>query len=304
MTYILRGEAQNRGTKKSLTGENLLVKRQAFNMRKPLYIHPYKAYIAMSDIIKKSVFRSPARSDTIASSARVTWHGAAGVPSAKTLVLTTCERLRKDIIDGVLAPGSRLRVEHLKDDYEVGAGTLREALTLLVSDALVSTYGQRGFWVKPISLEDFADLTEKRVLLETDALRQSLLNGSDDWEVGLLSAYHRLSKAETRLDGSIAMFNEWEYCNRMFHEALLSAHHSYWSRYFLTILYNQTERYRRLMITRHPMPRDVHHEHEAIFNASLTRDAETACDRLAEHIQANYRAIASLPEEVFRLDEE
>lgn len=256
----------------------------------------------MSDTIKKTASRSSAHAS--APAAKATHNGAAETSSAKTLVLATYERLRKDIIDGVLAPGSRLRVEHLKDDYEVGSGTLREALALLVSDALVSTYGQRGFWVKPISLEDFADLTEKRVLLETDALRQSLLNGDDDWEAGLVSAYHRLSKAETRLDGSITMFNEWEYCNRLFHDALLSAHDSHWSRYFLTILYNQTERYRRLMITEHPMPRDVHHEHEAIFNASLARDVETACARLAEHIQANYQAIACLPDEVFRLDEE
>ena len=35
------------------------------------------------------------------------------------------------------APGERLRVEHLKDRYAVGAGTLREAITRLVSDALV-----------------------------------------------------------------------------------------------------------------------------------------------------------------------
>lgn len=224
--------------------------------------------------------------------------------SAKTLVLSTYDRLRKDIIAGELPPGSRLRVEHLKEDYEVGSGTLREALTLLVSDALVSTYGQRGFWVKPISLEDFTDLTEKRVLLETDALRHSLLNGDDNWEVGLLGAYHRLSKAESRLDGSISAFNEWEDCNRMFHEALISGYHSPWSRYFLAILYRQTERYRRLMITERPMPRDVHHEHETIFQASLERDIATACARLEEHIRASYLAVAKLPDQVFHLAED
>jgi DNA-binding GntR family transcriptional regulator len=223
--------------------------------------------------------------------------------SGKTLVLATYDRLRKDIIAGVLAPGSRLRVEHLKDDYEVGSGTLREALALLVSDALVSTYGQRGFWVKPISLEDFADLTEKRVLLEIDALRQSLLNGDDDWEAALVSAYHRLSKAEARLNGSIETFNEWESCNQLFHKALLSACDSHWSHYFLSILYNQTERYRRLMITEHPMPRDVHHEHEAIFNACMARDIEAACARLEQHIRANYCAVARLPEGIFHLDQ-
>jgi DNA-binding GntR family transcriptional regulator len=57
--------------------------------------------------------------------------------------------LRQDIVSGTLAPGARLRVEHLKDHYEVGAGTLREALALLLSDALVVAEGQRGFASRP-----------------------------------------------------------------------------------------------------------------------------------------------------------
>jgi len=59
--------------------------------------------------------------------------------TAKTLVAAAYQNLRRDIIEGRLAPGSKLRVEHLKDDYGVGSGTLREALALLVSDALVVT---------------------------------------------------------------------------------------------------------------------------------------------------------------------
>ena len=95
----------------------------------------------------------------------------------KTLVEGAYQRLRRDIIEGVHAPGEKLRVEHLKDRYEVGAGTLREALLLLVTDALVVAQGQRGFRVSPISIEDFEDITRTRLLLETEALRQSLQLG-------------------------------------------------------------------------------------------------------------------------------
>ena len=76
----------------------------------------------------------------------------------KTLVEGAYQRLRRDIIEGVHAPGEKLRVEHLKDQYEVGAGTLREALLLLVTDALVVAQGQRGFRVAPISIADFEDI--------------------------------------------------------------------------------------------------------------------------------------------------
>ncbi|MGP1614499.1 MAG: GntR family transcriptional regulator, partial [Pollutimonas bauzanensis] len=53
----------------------------------------------------------------------------------KTLVEGAYNRLRRDIIEGVHRPGEKLRVEHLKDQYDVGAGTLREALLLLIADA-------------------------------------------------------------------------------------------------------------------------------------------------------------------------
>jgi len=59
------------------------------------------------------------------------------------------------------------------------AGTLREAITRLVSDALVEAEGQRGFRVVPISMEDLADLTELRLHIELDALRQSMRHGDE-----------------------------------------------------------------------------------------------------------------------------
>ena len=90
-------------------------------------------------------------------------------PAPKSLVAGAYKQLRADIIEGRLLPGSRLRVEHLKDDYKVGAGTLREALGLLVADALVTSHDQRGFRVAPIALEDYYDITNTRVMLECEA---------------------------------------------------------------------------------------------------------------------------------------
>jgi DNA-binding GntR family transcriptional regulator len=50
---------------------------------------------------------------------------------ARTLIERAYAQLRDDIIEGLLAPGEKLRVEHLKARYGVGAGTLREAITRL-----------------------------------------------------------------------------------------------------------------------------------------------------------------------------
>ena len=220
-----------------------------------------------------------------------------GTPAEpKTLVESAYRALRRDIIEGRLAPGEKLRVEHLKDDYGVGAGTLREALSLLISDALVVSQGQRGFRVTPVSLEDFEDITATRVMLECDALRQSITMGDDAWEASLLAAFHLLTKAEEKRIGSEDR-EEWEERNRLFHEALISACPSRWLKHFLSILYQQAERYRRLSLYLQPIPRDVHIEHEALLQAAITRDANKATAILSEHIQLTFRSVQLIPKE-------
>ncbi len=212
----------------------------------------------------------------------------------KTLVESAYRALRRDIIEGQLPPGDKLRVEHLKDNYGVGAGTLREALSLLISDALVVSQGQRGFRVAPVSLEDFEDITRTRVMLECEALRQSLAMGDDAWEGELLAAFHRLTRAEEKRIGSEDR-EEWEERNRIFHEVLISACPSRWLKHFLSILYQQAERYRRLSLLLKPIPRDIHAEHEALMEAAMKRDADRATAILAEHIELTFRSVQALP---------
>ena len=221
----------------------------------------------------------------------------------KTLVEGAYQRLRRDIIEGVHPPGEKLRVEHLKDQYDVGAGTLREALLLLVTDALVVAQGQRGFRVAPISIEDFEDITRTRILLETEALRQSIALGGEDWEAGIVAAFHRLSRAEQKLgdqeDYAHTAAEDWEKRNRAFHDALIAASPSRWIRHFQNILYQQSERYRRISLFRRPIPRDVHAEHEALFDATMARDADRATAILAEHILRTLESVRHMPTDFF-----
>jgi DNA-binding GntR family transcriptional regulator len=209
----------------------------------------------------------------------------------KTLTEAAYLQLRRDIIEGQHAPGTKLRVEHLKDRYGVGAGTLREALSLLVADTLVVAEGQRGFSVAPLSLADLDDLTHIRILLETEALRQSLRNGDDDWEAGLVAAFHRLTKVEERMKRTAPLLREWEDRNKGFHEALIGACGSRWVTHLLGILYRQSERYRSFAITKGTVKRDLHAEHTEIYEAALKRDEKHAVEALRNHIDMTRQTI-------------
>lgn len=210
----------------------------------------------------------------------------------KTQVERAYLLLRKDIVQGKLPPGYKLRVEHLKENYGVGAGTLREALSLLIADALVYAEGQRGFRVTPISLSDLEDLTNQRVLLETQALRESIRHGGDRWEAELRAAYEAMEKV--RHSGSDTSMQEFEYCNKRFHEALIAGYASPWTRYLLSILSRHSERYRYMtlkMVATHTIERDVHGEHEIIYRAALARQDARAALALETHVRTTCELI-------------
>jgi DNA-binding GntR family transcriptional regulator len=215
--------------------------------------------------------------------------------NARSLVEAAHEMIRHEILTGALPPETKLRFEMLRKRYGFGASTLREALTRLVGEALVTSEEQKGFRVSPVSLEDLADLTRTRVFLEKEALRASILNGDDAWEGRLVAAYHQLSKTEAKLASAPEIpQDEYEIRNREFHQALISACPSRWLNHLYGILFQQSERYRRLSLVNSRIPRDVHAEHKAIFDAALARNADLACRVAGEHIERTLAVMTKL----------
>lgn len=207
------------------------------------------------------------------------------VTAARTMTDYVYGQLREDIIQGRLAPDTRLKIAPLSSAYNVGATPLREALSRLSSDGFVITEGQRGFRVSPISPEDLDDVTELRVMVELKALRNSLQHGKEDWESRVVSTYYQLGKIE-ELDLSTHMAI-WEQRNHDFHWALISACTSKWLLHFYNILYDQHKRYRNISmsIATNLGKRDVHAEHQRIYEAALARDADKLCQETEIHIR-------------------
>lgn len=201
---------------------------------------------------------------------------------SRTLIEQAYAQLREDILDGRLPPDEKLRVEHLKDRYGVGAGTLREAITRLVSDALVVAEGQRGFRVAPMALADLADLTRLRVQIEIEALRRSVREGDAAWRARVQAAYDDISAIEQPLLPADA--RRWELANRRLHEALISGYDSPWTLKVLQQLSQHSERYRRAAIGLNDSRRDVHAEHALIVELALSGQEARAALALEAHI--------------------
>lgn len=203
---------------------------------------------------------------------------------SRTLIERAYAQLRDDIVEGRLTPGDKLRVEHLKDRYAVSAGTLREAITRLVSDALVVAEGQRGFRVAPITIEDLEDLTRLRVHIEIDALRLSIRHGDAAWRARLQAVFDELSALEQPIEPERR--RHWESLNNRFHETLVSGCNSAWTHKVLRQLAQHGERYRRYAINLPDTGRDVHAEHQQIFELAMSGQEARAALALEAHIRA------------------
>lgn len=201
-----------------------------------------------------------------------------------TMASAVVDQLRDDIVQGVLPPGEKLRLEHLAPRYGVGRTPLREACCRLAAEGLVTIEDQRGFRVTPISRADLLDLTRTRQHIETLALRQSILAGDLRWEGEVTAALHRLLRVKKRENKSGRLEDAWEAEHLALHRALLSACGSPLLLRFHQQLFDQSERYRRLAVAYGQPERDIDGEHQALVKAALARDVERACALLTEHI--------------------
>jgi DNA-binding GntR family transcriptional regulator len=206
-----------------------------------------------------------------------------------TLANDVFARLRADIITSRLPPGVKLRLNDLRETYGVGFSPLREALSRLAENRLVTAIGQRGFRVREASAEDIMDISMVRKEVEGFALRLAVKNGDDLWEAQLVNAGVVL--AALQKPGKRASEAVWEARHREFHRALVSACKSPCLLHLHELLCDQFDRYRRLSAkSRLPnVPRWL--IHKEIMEAALSRKADKAVKLLEAHIAEATRLI-------------
>jgi len=76
------------------------------------------------------------------------------------------EQLRRWILDGTLAPGSRLNEVALAHDLGISRGPLREALQRVAAQGLVEVVRHRGTFVRTFRPDQVTNLYEVRIALE------------------------------------------------------------------------------------------------------------------------------------------
>ena len=203
----------------------------------------------------------------------------------KTVASDITHRLREEIVSCRLRPGEPLKFENLRTLFGASFTTLREALTSLSADGLVLAEEQRGFRVAQATEADLIDVTNARVLIEVETFRNAILNGDDEWEIGLVAAMHRLNKIESKLEGPVNENLHWRSAHAEFHYALVSACGSPTLLAMRQSLFDRSERYRSLSAAFRPEARDKIGEHRELMLAAINREADRAAGLIERHIR-------------------
>lgn len=112
-----------------------------------------------------------------------------------TAVAHLTETLRDRILDGDLAPGSRLVERELVETHDVSRVTVRSALARLAAEGLVALEPHRGARVTTLDAEALHDLFALRTALEVEAARIALAERPKELDAELGEAVAFLATA-------------------------------------------------------------------------------------------------------------
>lgn len=129
-------------------------------------------------------------------------------------------RIRDDIFSRALLPGYKLNISELAEKYEMSAIPIREALTLLETENLVTNTPYRGYTVANIVLGDFLEHSLIRNELECLALRFGIAYLTEESLARIKELQRQLE--ELCQDQAAEHQREYASIHRKFHRALYS----------------------------------------------------------------------------------
>lgn len=193
------------------------------------------------------------------------------------------ERLRGAIIDGRLPPGTALRQQELASLFGVSRMPVREALRQLEAQGLLQVVMHKGAVVAPLIGEDAVDTYALRVLLESEALRQSipLLDAED---IARARGFIQQLENETR-------HAELGRLNRLFHMSLYAKAHNQKLLRLIENELNEEERFLRFHLSSMGLGKLTQDDHHALVDAASDKQVEQAIKLLEEHLNNGARTI-------------
>src|SRR5207245_9835497 len=98
----------------------------------------------------------------------------------KSLSSVVVERLREKMLTGELREGEQLRQDAIASEFQISRIPVREALSHLAAEGLITIVANRGAVVSALSPSEIMELFETRAVLECYMLRCAIPNMKED----------------------------------------------------------------------------------------------------------------------------
>jgi len=204
------------------------------------------------------------------------------VPEAATslapraLYQQVAERLREQIFNRELEPGSWIDELKLAQEYGISRTPMREALKVLAVEGLVTMKMRRGAYVTEMSAADVQQVYRLLGLLEADAAAE-VAESASDGEIAELRTLHDKLEKQTRHRDAFFTVNE------QFHLRLLAIAGNRWRSQIVGDLRKVMKLNRHHSLFKQGRISESLAEHRAVMQALETRHPDQAARLMREH---------------------
>ncbi|HJV71056.1 GntR family transcriptional regulator [Ideonella sp.] len=194
----------------------------------------------------------------------------------RALYQQVAERLREQIFNRELEPGSWIDELKLASEYGISRTPLREALKVLAVEGLVTMKVRRGAYVTEMSADDVRQVYRLLGLLEADAAAEVAERASAA-EIAELRALHDKLEKQTRQRDAFFAANE------QFHLRLLAIAGNRWRSQIVGDLRKVMKLNRHHSLFKQGRIAESLAEHRAVMQALESRDVQAAARLMRAH---------------------
>jgi DNA-binding GntR family transcriptional regulator len=184
--------------------------------------------------------------------------------------------LRHMIVDGRLPAGERINEVHLSQQLGVSRTPLREALARLAQEGALRHVARIGYFVRPLTLDEFEQIYAIRPLLDPEALRLAGLPSPD--RIQRLREINDRIERETDADTIIDLDDDW-------HLELVADCPNLVLLDLIQQFIHRTRRYELALMREHKNVLVAIANHTAIMAELRRGDLEAACAALRTNLQ-------------------
>ena len=190
------------------------------------------------------------------------------------------EELKRQILVGEIAPGTRMMEVELAEDMGVSRTPVREAIRKLEKEGLVTIEPRRGAYASDISIKDMVDVLEVRQMLEGMAASMAAQKVTEEEKLDFVEANSAYKNAVKK--GNIEEIIRYD---ELFHQLILSYSGNKTLNQLLSQVQELALRFRYIYYDDFSRYENMPVEHEEIEEAIISGDTQKAKVVAEEHVE-------------------